>query len=323
MKICFITSNGFTGKVPVDYKNCRTEYAWTIALNADNMPIELLLHSPSIDQNYDLGIVILPKKTDGLNFSDLLTKSRLLCKQLAVMQEGPQWYFQDYKYFDQINFVNFVSEMDFLLVHNKSDIAYFKGIFKLPVFNLQSLIIEDTLTNVDRPNQKNGCPIIGGNFCSWYSGFDSYIVATNFKQPIYVPSMGRKIEHEEHFPGINHLPYMQWFDWMVTLKDFSYGVHLMRTRAAGTFALNCAYWGIPCIGYYGLDTQQILHPDLSVDTGDIESANKLAIQLRDDKYFYNQCVETTKTNYQKYYTEQVWWKQWKEISDNINDISTR
>ena len=39
---------------------------------------------------------------------------------------------------------------------------------------------------------------------------------------------------------------------------------MMRTHAAGTFALNCSYLGIPCIGYKGLDTQSTLHPDLSL-----------------------------------------------------------
>lgn len=49
--------------------------------------------------------------------------------------------------------------MDFLLTHNKSDISYFKGIFKKPTFNLQSLMIEDTVKDVPREN--NNMPIIG------------------------------------------------------------------------------------------------------------------------------------------------------------------
>jgi hypothetical protein len=71
----------------------------------------------------------------------------------------------------------------------------------------------------------------------------------------------------------------------------------MRTHAAGTFALNCAYLGIPCIGYKGLDTQETLHPELSVNIGDIEKANQLAIKLRDDKEFYNYCSDISKDNY--------------------------
>lgn len=318
MKICFITPNNFLGKIPRDHKNCRTEYAWMIALDANNVPIENLIHS-SVVQTYDLGIVILPKNLDNLPLSSLLSQSKKLCKQLAVMQEGPQWYFQDYKYIDQINYINFVNEMDFLLTHNVSDISYFKGIFKKPTFNLPSLMIEDILKNIAAPNQKNGQPIIGGNFCSWYSGLDSYFVASNFKKPIFVPSMGRRIQHEEHFPNLQHLPYMEWYDWMVALKEFSYGIHLMRTHAAGTFALNCAYWGIPCIGYKGLDTQEKLHPHLTVDIGNIEKANDLAIKLRDDKHFYNFSSECAVDNYSVYYKESVWLQHWNSIYEQIKN----
>ena len=63
----------------------------------------------------------------------------------------------------------------------------------------------------------------------------------------------------------------------------------MPTYAAGTFALNCAYHGIPCIGYEGLDTQMILHPDLTVAIGDITAAKKLVEKLRNDEDFYLYC----------------------------------
>lgn len=319
MRICFITPNNFSGKIPRNFKNCRTEYAWMVALDATNIPIQSVLYSSvrsSWKGNYDVGIVILPKKLDGMHLDILLSSIKTCCKKIAFMQEGPQWYFQDYTYSDQINFLNFISEMDFLLVHNTSDIPYFKGLFKKPTFNLQSLIIEDSLKSITK-STPNGCPIIGGNFCSWYSGLDSYFVAKNFNQPISVPSMGRRIEHEEHFPNLNHLSYMDWYDWMVTLKDFSYGIHLMRTHAAGTFALNCAYWGIPCIGYKGLDTQEKLHPQLTVNVGDIEKANELAIKLKNDKIFYNYCSYLSLANYRMCYTENVWLQHWKTIENQI------
>ena len=67
----------------------------------------------------------------------------------------------------------------------------------------------------------------------------------------------------------------------------------MPPHAAGTFALNCAYWGIPCIGYKGSDTQTELHPFLSVDAGDIHSASKLAEKLKTDEDFYTHCSKQT------------------------------
>ncbi len=110
---------------------------------------------------------------------------------------------------------------------------------------------------------------------------------------------------------------MMWNEWIKTLANFNIGIHLMRTHAAGTFALNCAYLGVPCIGYKGLDTQQILHPDLSVDVGDIEKANQLTIKLRDDKKFYNYCSNVCKDNYRKLYTENMWLQKWNKIYEQI------
>jgi hypothetical protein len=110
-----------------------------------------------------------------------------------------------------------------------------------------------------------------------------------------------------------------WNEWIKTLANFNVGIHLMRTHAAGTFALNCAYLGIPCIGYKGLDTQETLHPDLSINIGDIDTANKLAIKLRDDKEFYNYCSEIAKDNYKLLYTEEIWLQKWNIIYEQIKD----
>jgi hypothetical protein len=317
MKICFVSQNGHIGKLPRDFPNCRTEFSWQIALDADHFSIQSLLDNKENVSGYDVVIVILPKKLETIDTIRLLDLVKAIGKKVTVMQEGPSWYYQDYKYADQVNYVNFLNEMDFLLTHNKSDIPYFKGIFKKPSFNLQSLMIEDTIKNVPREN--NQLPIIGGNFCSWYSGVDSYFVAQNFNKPTFIPSMGRKIENEEQFPNLHHLPYLMWNEWIKTLANFNVGIHLMRTHAAGTFALNCAYLGIPCIGYKGLDTQETLHPDLSVNIGDIEKANELAIKLRDDKSFYNHCSISSKDLYQIYYTEEKWLSNWNRIYEQIKN----
>lgn len=77
----------------------------------------------------------------------------------------------------------------------------------------------------------------------------------------------------------------------------------MRTHAAGTFALNCAYLGIPCIGYAGLDTQELCHPTTTVELGNIESAKKMLALLRKNSYFYNNISQSVKDNYMKYYHE--------------------
>ena len=291
-KIAFFTEAGFKGKIDRNYNNMRTEYAWYVALNSDHYNI-----NQQPDQHYDLGIVIIPKKNPQFD----LNKIKQYCNKVAVMQEGPNWYWQDYPLEQQIWYYNTIQEADLMYVHNESDKKYYEGLTGKECKILPSLMIEDLIKDLPQIERKD--IIIGGNFCSWYGGFDSYIVAQEADCPIYIPSMGRKIEGEEQMPNLNHLPYMNWVEWIKTLNNFKYGVHLMRTHAAGTFALNCAYLGIPCIGYEGLDTQEICHPYLTVKLGDLASAKEKLIQLKSDKHWYDRCSIVAKEQYQKYYQE--------------------
>jgi len=188
-----------------------------------------------------------------------------------------------------------------MYVHNKSDKKYYEGLTGKKCKILPSLMIEDSIKNLPQIERKD--IIIGGNFCSWYGGFDSYVIAQEADCPIYIPSMGRKIEGEEQMPNLNHLPYMNWVEWIKTLNNFKYGIHLMRTHAAGTFALNCVYLGIPCIGYEGLDTQEICHPYLTVKLGDLATAKEKLIEIKEDKQLYNRCSQIAKEQYLKHYHE--------------------
>jgi hypothetical protein len=293
MKIAFFTEMDFIGKVPRTHKNMRTEFAWMVALNVDHYSIT----SPLVEK-YDLGIVIIPKNNPTFDLSHIKTK----CKKIGIMQEGPHWGFQDYKLTDQVNYFNSLSESNIIFVHNNLDKTYYKGLINHPqVIVLPSLIIEEAIGKVE--NVERDGVIIGGNFVSWYGGFDSFIIAREITNTVVAPSMGRKQPGEEQL--LTHLPYMEWKEWMHKLNEFKIGVHLMRTHAAGTFALNCAYLGIPCIGYKGLDTQEICHPSLSVDLGDLLSARKLIRKLNEDKDFYEQCSLEAKENYKNYYHEDI------------------
>ena len=80
---------------------------------------------------------------------------------------------------------------------------------------------------------------------------------------------------------------------------------MMRTHAAGTFALNCSYLGIPCIGYKGLDTQNILHPNLTVKDGDLNTARSILNKLWNDLDFYKEQCILTKQLYKQYYHENI------------------
>ena len=114
--------------------------------------------------------------------------------------------------------------------------------------------------------------------------------------------MGRRSDNEDQL-GIQQLPYLMWNDWINELNKRKVGVHMMRTHAAGTFALNCAYLSIPCIGYENLDTQRLLHPNLSVSDGDLETARNLINMLWNDADFYKEQCDIAKEQYNKLYTE--------------------
>ena len=152
--------------------------------------------------------------------------------------------------------------------------------------------------------------MMGGNFVSWYGGFDSYIISSLFNNEIFQPSM-RPIEGEDQL--VNVLPHLQFVDWIHKLAEFKYAVHLMPSITAGTFVLNCAFLGIPCIGYKRSDPQRLCHPSLAIEHYDMETARKLAIKLKEDQDFWEKCSNEALTNYKKYFGEKVFLDKMKKI----------
>ena len=301
MKIAFFSETGNNQKYPRDFPNARTEVAWCLALDA---PMCSLHARPK--EHFDLGIVIIPKNNPKVSL-DFIRGS---CDNVAVMQEGPHWFFQDYTIDKQFHYYNCLMEADWVYCHNESDVKYYLGLGCKDVRVMRSLMITDGL--VPR-SEWSDVTIIGGNFVSWYGGFDSYMVAREIGDSIVAPSMGRKQKQEDAIEDINYLPYMSWREWINTLSQYNIGVHLMRTHAAGTFAMNCAFHGIPCIGYEGLDTQELLYPATTIEVGDLDKAVWLGKRLKDDK-FYKLCSETAIKRFNLFYTEEVWLKNWKNTN---------
>ena len=294
MSVAFFTEMGFNGKISRKHPNMRTEFAWMVALNADHYNLR---QTPEVD--YELGIVINSKNNpEHVDVARYKTR----CKQVAVMQEGPFWYFQDYSLDKQIHYFNNLVGADIVYAHNEQDRKYFQGITNhSDVRVLRSLMIEDPIEQII-PSEKRTGVMIGGNFKSWYGGFDSFMLAKSITDEIYSPQMGRRQEGEEQL-GITQLPYLQWNEWITELSKRRIGIHMMRTHAAGTFAMNCAYLGIPCVGYKGLDTQSILHPNLTVEDGDLETARKLVQELDTNEEFYILCSKQSQELYQEHYHE--------------------
>jgi hypothetical protein len=320
MRIAFLTEMGFSGTIPPTHNNMRTEFAWMNALNAVHYPLETY---DSV-KNYDVVFIIFPKGKTYLNSegSTLVNGVNPVSKYLQqpiiptlkesntkvyYIQEGPHWWWNDYEVIDQIQFYNFLSLTDGIFAHNLSDSQYYRGLFwNKKVEIIHSLMIEDFIKDIQPITEDK--VLIGGNFSRWYGGVESYMVASEFGLPIWGQESHSKRVNEGGIGNLSHFPRMNWNDWMVEVSKFKYGVHLMPTVAAGTFSLNCAYFGIPVIGNEKLDTQRLLHPNLSVDVSDIESA-MLMVEMLKDPIFYKKKSEEAKDNYQTYYTKEVWLKQ--------------
>lgn len=306
MKIAFFTETNFTGKIPRSYPNLRTDMAWLASLDADHWPI-------SFDKylgEYDLGIVIFPKQYTNLNELNTIfsiSKFKSYCKKVLIMQEGPCNLWEDFSIDIQVLYFNALQDCDGILCHNDSNINYFSGLVdNKPVYVMQTLMLSEPLKNEIIQTSNRTGTIVGGNMTSWYGGWPSMMVALEINEPISIVSMGRKNPNEEkYFPDVRYIPYMDWSKWMAQLSKYKYAVHLMPTHAAGTFALNCAYLGIPCIGYTGLDTQEQCHGNLTVELFDIETAKKIAKKLATNERFYNDCSEDAKHSYNIVYSESL------------------
>jgi hypothetical protein len=212
---------------------------------------------------------------------------------------------------EQIWWYNTLTEFDMLLAHNEKDVKYYSGLTNALVHKMPTLMLTERLGILPR-FEWGDAVIIGGNMVRWYGGFDSYIVAREIGDPISAPSMGRKQSQEDVIEDINYMAYMNWREWITALSQFNIGIHLMRTHAAGTFAMNCGFHGIPCIGYVGLDTQSYLHPQTTVEVGDLQRAVQLALKLKNDSSFYNRCSATALNNFKVFYSEETWLKNWSE-----------
>lgn len=320
MRIAFLTEMGFEGTIPNNHPNARTEFAWMNALNATHYP----LAKYQLVSGYDVVFIIFPKgklflSAEGSKIGDGVNPASVYLQQPLVetlkqknqkvyyIQEGPHWWWNDYEVVDQIRFYNFLSQTDGIFAHNLSDSLYYKGLFpNKKVEIIHSLMIEELIKDI-QPQTQNKV-LIGGNFARWYGGFESYMVASKFELPIWGQESHAKRINEGALENLNHFPRMLWIDWMKEVSKFKYGVHLMPTVAAGTFSLNCAYFGIPVIGNEKVDTQRLLHPQLSVEVNDLESAMILVDMLKDPT-FYKKKSEEAKDNYQTLYTKEVWLKE--------------
>lgn len=301
------------GKVPRSFKNMRTEFAWFVAQDAEHVPLPNI--SSLSDKSIDIGIIIIPKNVKNYIHYDVASELKRVCKQYAFMQEGPSWYFQSLPLAESLWFYNIMLQSDFVLAHNDIDKEYYRGLLDKPVFINPTLMIEDSVKDLPEIDRKG--VMIGGNLVRWYGGFNSYSVASEANEPITAPQMGRMDKAELQIEEINHLPYLEWVDWIRALNNSKYAVHLNPNTIAGTFNLNCAYLGIPCIGNIDCNTQRICFPELSVRDNDIITARRLMKKLVADQEYYSYISKSARENYNKHFSENVYRSTWQSILEEV------
>jgi len=313
MKVAIFTEMGFEGKIPRTHTNMRTEFSWLVALDGVHIPISKIKDTTT---QFDLGILIIPKNVTPYITHNVVTDMKKFCKKTSFMQEGPSWYYQSLPLVEQLWFLEQMDSVDIAFAHNDIDRTYYHGLLNKAVYINPTLMIDDLIK--DLPSVERANVIIGGNIGRWYGGIDSIRVATSFDTDIYAPQMGRMHELELQIEEIKHLPYTEWLGWMNQLNNFKYAVHLNPNSIGGTFNLNCAYLGIPCIGNQDSNTQRLCFPKLSVDHRDLVKATELAHRLKTDTDFYNEVSDEAKSNYEIHFSEQSYLNEWELIKADAN-----
>ena len=313
MKVAIFTEMGFTGKIPRNHTNMRTEFAWAVVLDATFHP---MVDISNISESYDLGILIIPKNVTSYVNTNIVSEMKRFCKKTSFMQEGPSWYYQSLPLVESMWFLNQMMSVDVVFAHNGVDKLYYEGLLEKPTYINPTLMIEDSVKNLPKV-ERNGV-IMGGNLGRWYGGIDSYMIASELETEISAPQMGRMDKMELNVDDIKHLPYLDWVDWIKKLNEFKYAVHMNPNTIGGTFNLNCAYLGIPCIGNINSNTQRLCFPELSVEPYDLVTAKKLANKLKTDSEFYNMVSEIAIIKYNELFSE----KQYNLVmSSNFKKIN--
>ena len=240
-QILFMTEMQLVGKLPKDFPNLRTLESWLIGLDAHHVPLESLhsLKEGEVDFfKYSSVVVVIPKNKPEY----LIPIAKMLpANNLVILQEGPCDFFQDLDSISSLIYESILSQCRLVLCHNESDVKYFKQ------YNNNCKRIKtctDVLTHrAPRPKLKR--VLIGGTNCSWYNGQTSYSIAKIFQDDGYglaMMKMGRFKDKEEllcDHREIKIIDYEQWSEFILNLSQYSFAVHLMPTKAAGSFYLNC------------------------------------------------------------------------------------
>jgi len=317
MNIKYSTSEmGFEGLFPINYPHLRVLETQLLFLNAYHLPLNKILSENKIyegDLLYNIGKGGFEKPYISElynNHHDIIAQLKQKFKNVYIYQDGEIGWWNQVDVKLQIWWFNQLSESDGVLVPNSTDIPFYKGLFPNKNIKIIRSVMTDEGLNKSKFKPKQNKAIITGPLTPVYNGFSQAILAHHLDmEGIDVPPMGKGSMPKDSWDmatnlGINYLEYMSWIDWMYNLNQYKVGYMLSAATASGSFALNCAYLGIPCIGDKRADTQSILFPDLAIDTFDNEKALELTLKLKNDKDFYKHCSDLSLIKYKEEFTKE-------------------
>ena len=316
MNIKYATSEmGFEGYFPVNYPNLRVLETQLLYLEAYHLPIQKIFnegktYKGSLLYNIGKGGFEKPYISDLYhNYHNVVGLLQEKFDEVYIYQDGEIGWWNQVDTRLQAWWYNQLRAANGILVPNSTDIPFYKGLFPdKEIKVIRSVMTDEGLDKTKFKPQENRT-IVTGPLTREYNGFSQVLIAHNADMPIDIPPMGESRMPKDSWEmapnlGINYLNYMSWVDWMYNLSRYKIGYMMSAATASGSFALNCAYLGIPCIGDKRADTQSILFPDLAVDVFDNKKALDLTIKLKNDLDFYIEVSNKAKRLYKQEFTKE-------------------
>ena len=316
MNIKYSTSEmGFEGYFPVNYPNLRVLETQLLYLEAYHLPIQKIItegktYKGSLLYNIGKGGFEKPYISDLYhNYHNVVSLLQEKFDEVYIYQDGEIGWWNQVDTRLQAWWYNQLRAATGILVPNSTDVSFYKGLFPdKEIKVIRSVMTDEGLDKTKFKPQENRT-IVSGPLTREYNGFSQVLIAHNTDMPIDIPPMGESRMPKDSWEmarnlGINYLQYMSWVDWMYNLSRYRIGYMMSAATASGSFALNCAYLGIPCIGDKRADTQSILFPDLAIDVFDNKKALDLTLKLKKDLDFYIEVSNKAKRLYKKEFTKE-------------------
>ena len=315
MNIKYSTSEmGFEGYFPANYPNLRVLETQLLYLEAYHLPIQKILtegktYKGSLLYNIGKGGFEKPYISDLYhNYHNVVNLLQEKFEGVYIYQDGEIGWWNQVDTRLQAWWYNQLRAANGILVPNSTDIPFYKGLFPdKEIKVIRSVMTDEGLDKTKFKPQENRT-IVTGPLTREYNGFSQLLLAHNLDMPVDIPPMGESRMPKDSWEmannlGVNYLQYMSWAEWMYNLSRYKVGYMMSAATASGSFALNCAYLGIPCIGDKRADTQSILFPDLAVDVFDNQKALELTFKLKNDLDFYIEVSNKAKRLYKKEFTK--------------------